>query len=143
MSNTQKFCGYQCHLASGGARRAGLAAGEAIMSKYGAKKDANHGEIVAALKAHGVSVIDTSGMGGGFPDLICGFAGVTLLMEIKNPKTSYGRRGLNGNQVKWKQEWTGGPYSVVSCVDSAIRAVDALTAKTVTTEITTALARSL
>lgn len=117
------------------------------MSKYGAKKDANHGEIVAALKAHGVSVIDTSGLGGGFPDLICGFSGLTLLVEIKNPKTSYGRRGLNSNQAKWKQEWTGGPYSVVSSVESAIRAVDALKSGPVATirdvEGALTLARSL
>lgn len=97
------------------------------------KKDANHAVIVAALEAHGVSVIDTSAMGGGFPDLICGFSGVTMLMEIKNPKTAYGRKGLNENQVRWKAEWTGGPYSVVDGVEAAIRAVNSLGTCTVAT----------
>ena len=91
--------------------------------KYGAKKDANHNDVVDALKAIGVSVIDTSHVGCGFPDVILGFAGKTMLMEIKNPKTSYGKRGLNKNQAKWKELWTGGPYAVVDSVDAAIRAV--------------------
>lgn len=91
-----------------------------------ARKDDNHNEIVDALKLHGVSVIDTSSMGGGFPDLICGFAGKTLLMEIKNPKTYYGRKGLNKNQARWKDAWIGGPYAVVDSAAAAIRAVEAL-----------------
>ena len=125
MSSSRIYCSYACHLASGGAWRAGMAAAKATM-KYGAKKDANHHEVASALEAIGVSVIDTSGLGGGFPDFILGFRGDTLLMELKNPKTSYGRRGLNPNQLKWKASWTGGPYAVVDGVEAAIRAVTVL-----------------
>lgn len=122
-----------CHLESGGAWRAGMASRKATV-KYGAKKDANHAEIVEALKGHGAYVIDTSGMGQGFPDLILGYAGKTLLMEIKNPKTSYGRRGLNKNQEKWRQAWTGGPYSVVTDVPGALSALRMLEDKKEETE---------
>ena len=93
---------------------------------YGAKKDANHQEVVDAMRALGASVIDTSHMGGGFPDLIVGYRGVTLLMEIKNLKTAYGRRGLNRTQVKWKEAWIGGPYNVVTDADGALRALRVL-----------------
>lgn len=116
MSSSQRFCTYQCHLDSGGAWRAGIASHMATR-KYGAKKDANHNEIVSAFEELGASVIDTSAMGGGFPDLIIGCCGVTVLVEIKNLKTSYGRQGLNKNQAKWKEQWTGGAYAVVSSVD--------------------------
>lgn len=38
-----------------------------------ARTDANQVEIVSALRAIGCSVSDTSGVGGGFPDLAVGF----------------------------------------------------------------------
>jgi hypothetical protein len=122
---TRKYCSLACYrkapqpayvprpLQEGGMRRA-------------PRKDANHAVVVAALEAFGVSVIDTSSMGGGFPDLICGFAGQTILMEIKNPKTAYGRKGLNANQLRWKEDWKGGPYAVVTDVEGALRLVAVL-----------------
>lgn len=115
----QQYCSYQCHLNSGGAWRAGIASSKATM-KYGAKKDANHNEVVDALKKAGAYVIDMSHVGCGFPDLIVGFQGKTMLMEIKNLKTSYGKKGLNKNQIKWKEQWTGGTYCVVTCPETAI-----------------------
>lgn len=53
------------------------------------KRDANHGEIVQALEAVGVTVCDTSMAGSGFPDLLCyrRSTGILRLIEIKNPKT--------------------------------------------------------
>jgi endogenous inhibitor of DNA gyrase (YacG/DUF329 family) len=124
-SQNRIFCSYKCFLDSGGAWRAGMAASEATM-KYGLKKDANHNEIVEALKIVGASVIDMSSVGNGFPDLIVGFRSQTLLMEIKNPKTGYGKRGLNKNQQKWKEYWLGGSFCVVDSVDSALRAIGVL-----------------
>ena len=94
--------------------------------RYGAKKDANHNEVVAALEKAGASVLDMSAIGGGFPDLIVGFRGVSLLMEIKNPKTSYGRRGLNKNQIRWQEIWRGGPVSMVDGPEAALRAIGAI-----------------
>jgi hypothetical protein len=94
--------------------------------KYGVKKDANNSVIVKALQDMGVSVIDTAHVGCGFPDLVLGYANCTLLLEIKNPKTSYGRKGLNKNQIQWKKDWMGGPYAMVDSVEAAIRAVETL-----------------
>ena len=91
--------------------------------KFIARKDANHHEIVDALTKAGAYVLDMSHVGGGFPDLIIGFQQKTILMEIKNPKTSYGRKGLNKNQLKWKEQWIGGSYCVVDSVESSLRAI--------------------
>jgi hypothetical protein len=126
-SKSQKrlYCSYDCHIASGGAWRAGMAAAGATM-KYGVKKDANHNEIVAALQQAGAYVLDMSHVGRGFPDLIVGFRSQTILVEIKNPKTSYGKKGLNKNQLKWKESWTGGAYCVVDSIDAALRAIGAI-----------------
>ncbi len=121
-SRNQIYCSYDCHVASGGAWRAGLSAKEAIL-KYGAKKDANHNEVVNALKEAGASVIDMSHVGRGFPDLIVGFNSETLLVEIKNPKTSYGKKGLNKNQLKWREQWIGGTYCIVDSPEAALRMI--------------------
>jgi hypothetical protein len=122
-SQKRKYCSYACHLASGGARRAGLAAAKSIM-KYGGRKDANHSEMIQALEKMGVCVIDTSRMGCGFPDLIISIpphsAGCLLLADIKNPKTRYGRKGLNKLQRQFAEEWRGSPVYVLRTLDDVI-----------------------
>lgn len=124
-TRTQLYCSYKCHLDSGGAWRAGMAAIGALM-KYGVKKDANHNEVVYALQKAGAYVLDMSHVGRGFPDLIVGFQSKTILMEIKNPKTAYGKKGLNKNQIKWKDQWSGGIYCVVDSPDAALRMIGVL-----------------
>ena len=49
-----------------------------------AKVDANHGEIVEALRAEGASVQSLAGVGAGCPDLAVGLAGMSFLIEIKD-----------------------------------------------------------
>jgi hypothetical protein len=90
------------------------------MRKYGAKKDANHAELVAAFKKLGVGVMDLSVMGCGVPDLLLWCAKRYLLVDIKNRKTGYGRRGLNKNQKDWADEWTGGPVYLVYDMDDVV-----------------------
>jgi hypothetical protein len=92
---------------------------------YASRVDNNHKEIVDALKKAGASIIDTAKLGGGLPDLIVGFAGQTFLVEVKNLKTQYGRSGLNENQRKWLKDWTGGPFAMVTDIESALRAIGA------------------
>lgn len=111
-SSRRRFCSYQCHLDSGGALRAGLAASRATM-KYGPKKDANHNELVAAMESLGLCVYDVSGLGRGLPDCLVWVRGEWQLVEIKNPKTGYGRRGLNSIQKRWIGQWRGGPVFIV------------------------------
>ena len=112
----RKFCSYQCFLGSGGPIMAGRSAVRS-RSAYGAKKDANHKQIVDALRKGGIGVIDTSHFGGGFPDLICGRGGINHLVEIKNPKTSYGRRGLNDLQQQFAENWRGEGIFILESVD--------------------------
>lgn len=54
-----------------------------------AKTDANHSEIVEALRKVGCQVKDTSGVGRGFPDLVVRLPGrcsLIVLMEVKTAK---------------------------------------------------------
>lgn len=86
--------------------------------RYGAKKDANHVEIVAAMRLCGLSVLDVSTLGCGVPDLIVFIPqmGEIRLVEIKNLKTGYGRRGLNKNQRDWIKWWKGSDVVIVTSV---------------------------
>ena len=90
---------------------------------YGAKKDANHVEIVTAFRKMGASVIDLSDVGGGVPDLIVCCHGVVDLVDIKNPKTGYGRRGLNKLQRNWAEQWRGSPVYMVYTVGDVMEMV--------------------
>lgn len=115
-SAVKQYCSYACHIKSGGAFRAGEASA-GMMKKYGAKKDANHVEIVDAFKKLKIHVVDLSTMGQGVPDLIIWCKEKWILVDIKNPKTAYGRRGLNERQKTWANEWKGGGVYLVSSLN--------------------------
>lgn len=95
------------------------------MGGRGARTDANHAEIVIALRQVGASVYDASPMGKGFPDLIVGFRGVNYLIEIKNPLSYYGRHGLNKLQEAFVAQWQG-KVSVIRTVGEALSAIGAV-----------------
>jgi Holliday junction resolvase len=84
-----------------------------------AKKDANHNEIVKILEAGGVVVKDMSTQGRGFPDILAWHLDAWYLIEIKNPKTDYGRKGLNKNQVDFLKDWKGGPVFIMRTNEEA------------------------
>lgn len=90
------------------------------------RRDKNHLEIAAGLVAHGCTVVDTSAVGGGFPDLVVGARGVTHLLEVKNPDRR--TKGDNAAKTLAKQEkflswWRGAPVSTVRTLVEAARAV--------------------
>jgi hypothetical protein len=117
-SDPQRYCSYECHLASGGAQRAG-AASKRMMAFYGTKKDANHSEILKLLNQMHVGFWDMSTQGGGMPDLLVYCGGRYHWWEIKNPNTSYGRKGLNNLQRIWAENSKGGPVHVIHSLEEA------------------------
>ena len=83
--------------------------------RYAARSDANQSEIVAALRASGASVFVLK-----LPvDLLVGYAGKTALVEIKDPNSRYGRKGLNQNQSAFLMGWNGGTVALIDSVESA------------------------
>ena len=77
------------------------------MSRRAAKVDANHGTIRDALRAMGASVADTKSAGEGFPDLVVGYRGKTLLVEVKDGTLPPSARKLTGPQEKFHSNWRG------------------------------------
>jgi hypothetical protein len=96
------------------------------MTTFRRRRDANHTEIVNALKQVGATVLDTSAIGvAGAPDLVVGFRSLVHLIEIKNPASRYGKQGASGVQQDWAARWNGPQPVVVTSVDDALRAIGA------------------
>jgi len=84
-----------------------------------ARIDTNHKEIVKALRDAGATVVSLAAMKHGCPDLLVGYAGETMLMEIKrNSKSRF-----TSDQLDFMGKWKGGAISRVDSVDAAIRAL--------------------
>jgi hypothetical protein len=88
-----------------------------------AKIDANHAEIVKALRAIGCSVQPLHMVGGGCPDLAVGYRGQNFWLEVKDGTKPPSQRRLTPDQVKWVDAWKGGQVWVVHSVEQAIEAV--------------------
>lgn len=85
------------------------------------KKDANHKDIVRALRSAGRSVLELHEVGAGCPDLAVFWPGGFCLMEIKNPE---GRDRIEPSQVQWHRSYRGprGTLVVVRSVAEALQA---------------------
>ena len=88
-----------------------------------ARVDANHVQVVEALRAAGATVQSLAGVGKGVPDLLVGHQGHTLLMEVKDGHKSPSKRQLTEDQLKWHGEWRGGTLAVVDGPEAALRAL--------------------
>lgn len=84
--------------------------------------DENQSDIVAALRAVGATVRVIS-QGDGIPDLLVGFMGKTILLEVKDGKKPPSARKLTPAEQKFFDEWRGGSLAIVNTVDEAIAAV--------------------
>ena len=86
------------------------------MTRYAKRVDANQQIIVEALRAAGatVKVIHQP-----FDLQVWAVSGKSCFMEVKNPKTQYGKRGMNAKQ---SEEAQGMPVAMVDSVEAALRA---------------------
>lgn len=87
-----------------------------------AKVDGNHAAIVAAIRRTGASVQSLAAVGGGVPDLLVGYLGTNLLLEVKDGAKAPSKRRLTPDQVAWHSDWRGKVY-VVTSPDEALDAI--------------------
>jgi Holliday junction resolvase len=86
-----------------------------------ARVDSNQDQVVEALRAAGATVQSLAAVGQGVPDLLVGFQGQTLLIEVKNGRKPPSQRQLTEDQLKWHGAWRGGPVAIVDGPDAALR----------------------
>ena len=94
--------------------------------KQAARRDANHADIRDELRKAGAVVADTASLGGGFPDLVVGWRGVIMLLEIKDGNKPPSKRKLTPDEVEFFKTWNGFPVYVVESFEDAARLVDAI-----------------
>jgi Holliday junction resolvase len=87
-----------------------------------AKVDDNQKEIVKALRTLGCSVQHLHSVGAGCPDLLVGYKGFNILLELKDGNKSPSRQKLTPDQIIWQRDWRG-HVNVVNSSEQAIIAV--------------------
>jgi len=87
--------------------------------RYANRVDENQGDIVKALRKAGATVRIIT-MGDGVPDLLVGYQGYTLLLEVKDGKKPPSARSLTEAEQKFFNEWTGGMLAIVNSVEEAL-----------------------
>lgn len=87
-----------------------------------AKTDRNQAEIIAALRGIGATVQPLHAVGDGCPDLLVGFRGRNILIEVKDGAKPPSDRRLTTDQVEWHGGWKGQVVTVLD-PDAAIAVV--------------------
>lgn len=90
------------------------------MIRRAAKVDDNHEEIVKVLKKMGASVQSLAAVGKGCPDLLVGYQGKNLLIEVKDGKKPPSQRKLTDQQLDWMTYWNGAPVAIVTDVEGLL-----------------------
>ena len=83
-----------------------------------ARVDANQPEIVAALRRCGCTVQSLAMVGKGCPDLLVGFRGQNVLLEVKDGAKPPSRRRLTPDETTWHASWRGQVVTVASIEDA-------------------------
>jgi Holliday junction resolvase len=89
-----------------------------------ARVDSNAQEIVEGLRKAGAYVRVIT-QGDGLPDLLVGYKGHTLLIEIKDGNKPPSAQKLTAAEQKFFDEWPGGPLVKVNSLDEAITLLQA------------------
>ena len=84
-----------------------------------AKIDENQPAIVGFFRSAGMSVAITSNSHDGFPDIVVGYKGVTVLVEIKDGSKAPSKRKLTPKQVEFHNDFTGA-LTVIESIDQAV-----------------------
>lgn len=80
--------------------------------------DLTHAEVINGLLQVGMTAKSIASVGGGVPDVIAGWRGVTVLLEVKS-----GNNKLNAQEEEFAAKWAGS-YAVVYNAEEAIKAVE-------------------
>ena len=89
---------------------------------YAKRVDLNHQEVVKTLRSLGATVFDASRMGQGFPDLVIGINGKTVLVEIKSGE----EKKFTQAQLKFMENWQGSTVVRINDIESAERLINLL-----------------
>lgn len=87
------------------------------------KVDANQAEVVRKLRGCAAKVEILSDVGKGIPDLLVGFRGINILLELKDGTKKPSARTLTADQKAWHASWPG-QVDVVASFDEAWQVIE-------------------
>jgi hypothetical protein len=87
--------------------------------RYANRIDANQNKIVDALRKAG-AIVRIISQGDGIPDLLVGYRGFTILMEVKDGDKVPSARKLTEAEQKFFDDWRGGMLVIVNSVEEAL-----------------------
>ena len=85
--------------------------------------DRNQPEIVAALRKAGATVVSLARIGEGCPDLLVGYRGKTLLIEVKDGEAIPPKRLLTADELDFQSKWMGERIWNVGSVGEALKLI--------------------
>lgn len=88
-----------------------------------ARKDANHTAIVQNFRDLGATVLDTAQLGNGAPDILIGYQGQNVAIEIKDGSKPPSKRALTVDEKQFHEEWKGW-IEIVYTVDDVVRIIN-------------------
>jgi len=91
--------------------------------RYANRIDANQNQIVDAMRKVG-AVVRIISQGDGIPDLLVGYKGFTILMEVKDGDKVPSARKLTEAEQKFFEDWRGGLLVVVNSVEEALEILE-------------------
>lgn len=96
------------------------------MARYRARVDANHGDIVTALRSVGAGVQSLASVGDGCPDLLVAFRGAWHVLEVKDGTKPPSHRKLTPAEEMWLMRFDEvAPVYVVNSIDEALEVIGA------------------
>jgi len=85
------------------------------------RNDGNQALVVRELRKLGISVEILSEIGNGCPDLLLGYSGKMLLVELKDPTQPPSKRRLTDDEEIWRAAWNGTLPLVAETVDDIVK----------------------
>ena len=90
-----------------------------------ARVDSNQAEIVKAFRKLGCSVLSMAALGKGAPDLLIGWGGICIAVEVKDGSKPPSARELTEDQRDFWETWRGG-VRLVPDLEAVVETVNLL-----------------
>lgn len=84
--------------------------------------DVNQSTIVQALRKIGASVLHLHPLGRGAPDILVGWRGINVLLELKDGSLAPSRRVLTPDERSFYESWRG-QLAIAESVEDALQIV--------------------
>ena len=87
------------------------------------RTDANHGDVVKALRQAGATVVSLASIGDGCPDLLVGYRAETLLIEVKDGSKPKSEQALTPDEENFRIKWEGSIIYTVNSIEQALKLI--------------------